>query len=176
MTEQDWQARALEVAMGNTAHMEFKSDADAILAFAKDYAAEVTAEVERLKANLGATTKEHDYAVSDVMRLRAEVKRLNIERWDEHIRVLKDNADLRAQLAAAGPLWQPIESAPKDGTTVDLWDRRGFRWTDKHWGQHYWRNGKPENRPLSWGCGSADGPGPDPIYWMPKPAPPKDKP
>lgn len=42
--------------------------------------------------------------------------------------------------------WQPIETAPKDGTAVDLWVKRheylipsdaGYRVTNAHWGKLY---------------------------------------
>lgn len=73
MNDTDWHARALEVAGTIICSIDENKAAEAILAFAQAYAAEVTAEVERLKTNLGAATKEHDYAVSDVMRLRAQL-------------------------------------------------------------------------------------------------------
>lgn len=45
--------------------------------------------------------------------------------------------------------WQPIETAPKDGSYVDLWDANGQRWVDAIWG-------KPESGPMAsvkcWCC------------------------
>lgn len=29
--------------------------------------------------------------------------------------------------------WQPISTAPRNGTPVDLWHKRGFRETDTWW-------------------------------------------
>lgn len=29
--------------------------------------------------------------------------------------------------------WQPIETAPRDGTPVDLWHKGGFRLCDEWW-------------------------------------------
>lgn len=29
--------------------------------------------------------------------------------------------------------WQPIDTAPKDGTAIDLFDKWGGRWTGAHW-------------------------------------------
>jgi hypothetical protein len=89
----------------------------------------------------------------------------------------KGNHDaMRAALAAAIPMlgvgaWQPIETAPKDGTAIwvcnDLYDRNGFlpasvRWRTYHpnlQGGATWRdiNGHKVEGPQ---------------YWQPLPAPP----
>jgi hypothetical protein len=69
--------------------------------------------------------------------------------------------------------WQPIETAPRDGTKADLWDRGGFRWTNQSWSVHQWSNGKPAGAPC-WGPGSSGNPPPNPSHWMPLPAPPTD--
>ena len=35
--------------------------------------------------------------------------------------------------------WQPIETAPKDGTSVDLWrGLNGMRLTNAHWSGNRW--------------------------------------
>lgn len=47
---------------------------------------------------------------------------------------------LEASGRAVVPGWQPIESAPKDGTVVDLWlgnDEDPHRRTDCYWGRPY---------------------------------------
>jgi hypothetical protein len=63
--------------------------------------------------------------------------------------------------------WKPIETAPKDGTAVDLWiDFR--RITDA-----YWRKG-----PMGEGWHYASGEGMDdsqPTHWMPLPPPPTNE-
>ena len=71
--------------------------------------------------------------------------------------------------------WQPIETAPLDGTTIDLWDSDyKVRVTNASWDYHYWSNCKPV-APKSWGRGSTDGPfvG-NPTHWMLPPSPPKE--
>lgn len=40
---------------------------------------------------------------------------------------------IRALVAALSPQWQPIESAPKDGTEVDLWHPKLGRITGSNW-------------------------------------------
>lgn len=75
--------------------------------------------------------------------------------------------------------WNPIETAPKDGTEVDLWfpyAKGGYRVTDAKWmemdfgrssGPFYaWRhewNPEFEREPLSG----------EPTHWMPPPEPPQ---
>lgn len=71
--------------------------------------------------------------------------------------------------------WQPIETAPRDGTRIDLWGRnllhyakRGERIVNVDWGtvrdwmgceREDWRHGRGE--------------GFRPTHWMPIPAPPR---
>ena len=38
--------------------------------------------------------------------------------------------------------WQPIETAPKDGTEFDAWTESGYRLTDVKWGPDDW-DGSP---------------------------------
>lgn len=60
--------------------------------------------------------------------------------------------------------WQPIETAPKDGTIVDLWTNYGRR-TDCKWDYYSWQNCKPIG-PKTWEIESKDGPLPIPTHWM----------
>lgn len=75
--------------------------------------------------------------------------------------------------------WQPIETAPKDGTSVLI---IGAAWREpviSRWYVHY-LHGKPDpRRPPEWeqqdmcgGFGSYNGPI-HPTHWMPLPEPPE---
>ena len=66
--------------------------------------------------------------------------------------------------------WQPIETAPRDGSTVDLWTNYGRR-TNCKWGHHSWLNGKPIGA-KTWESESMDGPLPIPTHWIYPPPPP----
>jgi hypothetical protein len=68
--------------------------------------------------------------------------------------------------------WQPIESAPKDGTHVLLWFPAGYWATEVHVAIGLWDSGEDEG----WYAGdeshSMTAHGAPPTYWMPLPAPP----
>ena len=73
--------------------------------------------------------------------------------------------------------WQPIETAPKDGTVVDLWNIKGHRLTDIRWVVEP-RDGVAHpncimdgwKRPsyVPWECLTPD----QFTHWMPLPQPP----
>ena len=63
------------------------------------------------------------------------------------------------QLEAAMPVWQPIKTAPRDGTPVDLWHRTGFRVTETWWTDD--------------SCWSCDMVNSRFTHWMPLPKPPE---
>ncbi len=66
--------------------------------------------------------------------------------------------------------WQPIETAPKDGTPIIYYDKRDFI------GEAFWMD-KDEHDPAWWDEACTETV--DPIYWMPRPALPakfEDKP
>lgn len=78
--------------------------------------------------------------------------------------------------------WQPIESAPKDGTVVDLWAKRWRAQTDDFefarftgllWDERHRTWAKPTNGGLT--LDLAGGPGPDwrVTHWQPLPEPPE---
>lgn len=65
--------------------------------------------------------------------------------------------------------WRPIETAPKDGSLVDLWVG-GHRVPDCHWTGVIWYS--PH---WKYDCGAEIDPArgdPDPTHWMPLPDPP----
>jgi len=55
----------------------------------------------------------------------------NLKAWSEQLR---NNSSMND--------WRAIETAPRDGTPVDLWHKDGFRLTDEWWveedGEAYW--------------------------------------
>jgi hypothetical protein len=62
--------------------------------------------------------------------------------------------------------WQPIETAPKDGTLVDLWSGlHGNRWTDYSWAAGRWWRYSFGYEPFEF----------NPTHWMPIPSPPTEK-
>lgn len=64
--------------------------------------------------------------------------------------------------------WLPIETAPKDGTTIDLWTKYLQRVADAKWMNGRW---------VVWGTNGFESPDweavfPEPTHWMPLPNPP----
>ena len=55
--------------------------------------------------------------------------------------------------------WKPIETAPRDGTPVDLWHKLGFRVVETWWDDD------------CWSCVMDDD---DFTHWMPIPDPPEE--
>jgi hypothetical protein len=64
--------------------------------------------------------------------------------------------------------WQPIETAPKDGTAIDIWARKpdggGQRWTDIVW-ENGWVSVEGKLSDKYWTY----------THWMPIPNPPKPR-
>lgn len=126
MNDKDWQARALEVARGWTLPISAVQLQEAILAFAKEYAAEARGENEMLKAALTRSARgveELRASRASTAEARAEVERLKAENFALAAGICpmgfgddggtprccaeKEIADLRAQLDASGSVKVP---------------------------------------------------------------------
>lgn len=71
--------------------------------------------------------------------------------------------DARIQLVEGKIMeWQPIETAPKDGTEIILWNKS---WQSPHSGYYGWRGWEQ-----AYECGPWKN---QPTHWMPLPEPPK---
>lgn len=75
--------------------------------------------------------------------------------------------------AAIGAIWQPIETAPKDGTLIDLWMPGEGRLADCYWStdgdeEAYWfqRYAESGSAFSIWNIDNK------PSHWMPKPEAP----
>lgn len=107
--------------------------------------------------------REHE-AGTDGWRGRHEVRQPGVD--------LGFGGVVRLMMADEQSAWQPIETAPKDGTRIDVWS--GHRQADVCWLDCVWeyRNSKPFQ---GWFWTNDDG---EPIlvedvtHWMPLPAPP----
>lgn len=85
-----------------------------------------------------------------------------------------DTDELLALLGLGAPptqtephAWQPIETAPKDGTIIDLW-RNGERLTGYRWKEQARNTGFFEGIPYGLSCVR------DASHWMPLPVPPQE--
>jgi hypothetical protein len=74
-------------------------------------------------------------------------------------------------------MWQPIDTAPKDGTRIDIWAKTWLSYNDtfihKRFPDCCWSKGDSEcNRPPAWNNLNTEW---HPTHWMPLPDPPKEK-
>jgi hypothetical protein len=69
--------------------------------------------------------------------------------------------------------WQPIETAPQDGTWFLAWWSGSQIMEPVYFGE-YWEDG--DDNPLVGWCDSEGDHAPGPDYWYPLPEPPKRKP
>ncbi len=81
--------------------------------------------------------------------------------------------------------WQPIETAPKDGTDVLVYfgtmGVRQVSWCAPHWAEHdekdYWSWCVDDNKHSPYALRGYSDTGPRaPTHWMPLPAPPTQQP
>jgi nucleoside 2-deoxyribosyltransferase len=95
--------------------------------------AELRAEVERLTKERDAQKHKYDTLLFHARKERDKWKD-GFHRMDRHANAalaraaLRELAALREQVA-----WRPIETAPLDGTKIDLWSPSGVRITDAWW-------------------------------------------
>lgn len=82
---------------------------------------------------------------------------------------------IRADLAQATPQWQPIETAPKDGTNILL--LIGGKVIQGYWCCEKWNDAFPGWDVVvlpSHGCGCCGDTNPEPTHWMPLPKAPEE--
>jgi hypothetical protein len=155
------------------------------------------ADQDALWATIATLRAEHDALATRVQQLEAALKEAHellqdfhavteIERFPElcaradAMLLPCDEADYCPTLPAAfAPLgdamhWQPIETAPKDGTKVDVWAKVRLAAYDKfQWGRFtdcYWTNGDSmTGRNPHWVNLDSSY---HAVYWMPLPSPP----
>lgn len=97
---------------------------------------ESRAEVESGAQAYNAIALDHERQRQEIARLNETLK-LITERSAELTSLREENRRLRE--------WQPIETAPKDGTKVDLWGKDKSYWgkgpnIPKRWADCYWLN------------------------------------
>jgi hypothetical protein len=63
--------------------------------------------------------------------------------------------------------WQPIATAPKDGTLIMLWNEAATEPLLGRFMDGYWRNNHYGNREAYWHC--------KPVWWMPLAEPPQEQ-
>lgn len=102
-TETEWKERALEVAMGYGHCKDESTLHKAILTFAKDYAAEALAELERLRDGI----ENFRLGLMDAARINADLRAQLAKCNNALAATMAVENDLRAQLAAAGPVKVP---------------------------------------------------------------------
>ena len=88
---------------------------------------------------------------------------------EEMVRYMLEGLPGNIAMVDAGEVrgWQPIETAPKDGTEIDLW-RDGERWCNWWWSKGHKAWIRKHSYPIVTSVMSD----PQPTHWMPLPAAP----
>lgn len=128
-----------------------------------------------------AATPPKDFVVVPLKATDAMVEAGTEARWRSAVRNPDNVREIYAAMLAAAPRqsfdrtaeWQPIETAPRDGTPIDLFSASGRRWCNYRWDREFprgaWSDVSCQNR--SW----KDRPFMylDMVtHWMPLPVPP----
>ena len=76
---------------------------------------------------------------------------------------------MTGSIQGARMMWQPIETAPKDGERIDVWFELGShaaRWPNVFWDsrRERWTSGPTDQGIIHWNA----------THWMPLPAPPAE--
>lgn len=123
-------------------------------------------EVEAMRPGLEAAAKWHESRI-EVHAKRAENSYLNSTKaaCGAAINFHRESAEaIRAIPSGAGEGWQPIETAPKDGTRFLAWQNKTDGWFECWWhqvhgtGDAYWMDASDSE--------------PDPKFWLPHPGTP----
>lgn len=134
-------------------------------------------------------TQQHDYkAALELMYISRKATGhgesdsfIGFKDWDAnvHIEAIKSALKIaeNKELRAKAPQWQPIETAPKDGRNLWVWDGKQQYVA---WHGHDWNMDPDEKKDPEWLCGDGDDfscgyyylPC-DPTHWMPLPTPPE---
>jgi len=95
-----------------------------------------------------------------------------MEKILENIQIAIESGPKKAELArieSLMPEWLPIETAPKDGTEIDVWVKNGFRIINVRWKVDggYWVYNRDY---INWNWLGAL-----PTHWLPIPKPPENR-
>lgn len=132
----------------------------------------------------GKNTFTRTFATPPIQKEAAELIK---DLWQENNTIVEEYKLLTENLASMQETnralvrrlegWQPIETAPKDGSIIDLWVElrnnqfagsfRAQRYTNMHWEVYRWRGGW-RGDDLSHLIGDIRA-----THWMPLPTPPK---